>query len=195
MGERMKNRWINSNKNSFKFIIILAILGIIAGFLLYNRLSDDIKLGINNKLPDLINSITSTNQNNVLYHLGVISILIISSLIIIGLPISLFYYFYEFTSIGYLLAAFIKYKGINGLLFGSIFVLINKLLFLSILSYFIINTINYTKKIINNLKGAKKEQIINELYKSFFTLGLILINDIILYFIGNKLISLFLFLL
>lgn len=191
----MKFRWIRSNLNTIKFIVSLAIVSIIIGFILYNNQTPELKKVIIEKVGDLSINITSTNQNNILFHLGLLSILTILSLILIGLPIGLIYYFYEFVSIGYLLSSLFNYKKLNGLLFGSIFVIINKMLFLLLLSYFLINTINYTKKYLKSLKLSKKDLIINYLYKCFFVILIIFLNDIFIYYLGNKITSIFLFLL
>lgn len=191
----MKFRWIRNNLSTIKFIVSLAIVSIIIGFILYNNQTPELKKVIIEKVGDLSINITSTNQNNILFHLGLLSILTILSLILIGLPIGLIYYFYEFVSIGYLLSSLFNYKKLNGLLFGSIFVIINKMLFLLLLSYFLINTINYTKKYLKSLKLSKKDLIINYLYKCFFVILIVFLNDIIIYYLGNKITSIFLFLL
>ena len=191
----MKFKWIRSNKNSIKFILSLAIIAMIIGFTLFHNQSSAVKDGVISKISELSASITDTNQNNILFHLALLSILSILSLIIIGMPLGLSYYFYEFVSIGYLLASLFSYKKFSGILFGGIFIIINKILFLSLLSYFLINTINYTKKYFRSLKTSKKDLIIGFLYKCFFVIIIIFINDIILYFIGNKLCNFFVFLL
>jgi len=190
----MKFKWIRSNKNSLKFIFFLAVMGLIVGVLLYFKSGTEVKTGIINKLSNLTTTIYSTNQNNIIFHLSVLSILLMLSLIVIGVPLILFYYFYEFVSIGYLLSALFDYKKFSGLLFGSIFVIINKILFLLFLTYFLLNSIRYGKRILKNFKASKSDIIINQLYKGLFVIGLTLLNDIILYFVGNKLLSIFIFL-
>ena len=188
---KLKLKYLRTNKSIIKFILTLAIIGIIVGVIIFITSSNQIKDGVISKLSEIINTITNSKQNNIIYHLIILSIGIILSLTVIGIPIILFYYFYEFASIGYLLASFYKYKGLNGLLFGSIFVIINKILFLILITYFLVNSINYSKRILNNLKGSKSTYIINMLYKGIFVLIITLLNDIILFFIGNKLIGLF----
>jgi hypothetical protein len=190
----MKFKWLRSNKNNLKFSIVLAIIGIIIGVVLYTKQTNEVKLGITTKLMELAENITTTKQNSILFHLALISILLILSLTAFALPAIIFYYFYEFVSIGYLLSSLVYYKKVSGLLFGSIFVVINKVLFLMVLTYFLINSINYTKRFLTNLKGTKNDIITNQLYKGIFVLSIIFINDIFLHFVGNKLLSIFIFL-
>ena len=190
----MKFKWIQNNRNIIRFIVGLAVLGFITGIILYYNSSNEIKASVLNEVSIIINAVSDTKQNNILFHLALLSILLVLSIIVIGLPIIIFYYFYEFVSIGYLLTSLFFYKKISGLLFGSIFILINKILFLLFLSYFIINSIKYSKRVLKGLKMRKSEIIVHHLYKGLFIIILSFINDIILYFIGNKLLSVFLFL-
>ncbi len=191
----MKFKWIRSNISNIKFIVSLGLIALVIGFILFQNESTDIKSGVVSTINELTLNINNTNQNSIIFHLAILSIISLLSLIIIGFPIAVIYYFYEFVSIGYLLSALFEFKKITGLLFGSIFIIINKILFLSVLSYFLINMINYTKKYLKSIKTSKKELIINYLYKCFFVLIIVFINDIILYFIGNKLTNIFTFLL
>ena len=191
----MKLKWIRSNNSSIKFILSLALIALIIGFIIFQNQSSEIKEGVINKVSELSMTLTNNNQNSIIFHLAILSILTLLSLIIIGLPLSISYYFYEFVSIGYLLASLFEYKKFSGLLFGTIFIIINKLVFIIFFTYFLINVINYTKKYIKNFKVNKKELIINYLYKCFFVIIIVFLNDIILSYIGNKISSVFIFLL
>src|SRR5574344_2191955 len=117
MGENMKLKWTCSNKNFIKFLVLLIVMGILVGIFLYLNENDLIKTSINSQISNLNNLIKTTHQNNILSHLIIISALIILSFTVIGLPIILFYFFYEGVSLGFLISALIKYKGLNGLLF------------------------------------------------------------------------------
>ena len=191
----MKCRWVRSNISSIRFISSFILIALIIGFILFNNENINVKESVINSIKEIDINIVNTRENVFLYHLGLVSIFIVLSIILIGLPLYLIYYFYEFVSIGYLLSVLFSYKKINGLLFGVIFTFINKILFLVILSYFLINMINYTKRYIKSFKMNKNDLIMNYLYKCFFVILLVIINDIFLYFLGNKLTSIFLFLL
>ena len=137
-------------------------------------------------------------QNNFLYHISLLSILSILSLIVFGIPLILFYFFYEGVSFGFLLAALFHINGLEGLLFGIIFGLVNKLFIYLALLYLIITSFNYSKKVIIKLKNKDyrmSEYISNQLFKIVFIFLFVLIIDIFIYFFGNKILSLFLFML
>lgn len=174
---------------------MLLIIGILVGTYIYLIQNKTTKNAINLELSTLSKNMVSTKQNTILTHFIIMSITIILSLTIISLPIVLFYYFYEGISIGFLITAFIKYKKGLGLLYSTWFCLITKGVYLLIFTYFLVQSLNYSKKIIQNIKNDKKEIIYRQIIKCAFTLGICLINDLLLYFIGNKLTSLFVFLL
>lgn len=191
----MKLKWTSSNKPLIKFLIILFIIGIFVGIYLYLNASNIVKESVLNEISTIPEIITKTRQNCLFSHLLIISIIIILSFTIIGVPLIIFYYFYESVSLGFFIATLWKWKKINGLLFSIPFTIINKLIFFALLIYIIINSLSYSKKIISNWKANKNDIIIRHLYKMGFALITILTIDTIIYFGGNKLLSIFLFLL
>lgn len=191
----MKLKWTSSNKPLIKFLIILFIIGIFVGIYLYLNANNIVKESVLNEISTIPEIITKTRQNCLFSHLLIISIIIILSFTIIGVPLIIFYYFYESVSLGFFIATLWKWKKINGLLFSIPFTIINKLIFFALLIYIIINSLSYSKKIISNWKANKNDIIIRHLYKMGFALITILTIDTIIYFGGNKLLSIFLFLL
>lgn len=191
----MKLKWTSSNKPLIKFLIILFIIGIFVGIYLYLNANNIVKESVLNEISTIPELITKTRQNCLFSHLLIISIIIILSFTIIGVPLIIFYYFYESVSLGFFIATLWKWKKINGLLFSIPFTIINKLIFFALLIYIIINSLSYSKKIISNWKANKNDIIIRHLYKMGFALITILTIDTIIYFGGNKLLSIFLFLL
>ena len=114
-------------------------------------------------------------------------------------PLTLFYIFYEILSFGFVLAYYGCVFNIGGIIYELIYFLINKALFLLVLIYISIISYKLIKKILKSL--INKENIsVRELYSNFFKKILIcsafiLIADIFVYFFGNKILSLFQFLL
>ena len=190
---------IKRNSKVFKFIITLIILGLISGIILYLNLSKETKEIIVNTLVNLNKNLTTTKQNNIIYHLFIISIFILISLTLILYPLTFFYLFYEILSFGFILSYYFSNFGIGGTIYSLIYFLLNKAFFLLILIYVSIVSYNLITKIIKAL--MKKDNIsVRELYQNFFLKILIsslfiLIIDIIIYFFGNKILSLFQFLL
>lgn len=191
----MKFKWLKSNRSIIKFLVMLFITSILVGIYLYLSKEKLIKESINTELIKMINNLDITRQNNILNHLLIMIVLSVLSLTIIGLPIILIYFLYEGVSIGFLLSSFINYSPIKGMLFGTIFIIISKIIYITILIYLLTNTLKYTKSFLKRLKMTKNELIINQVIKILFCITITLINDIILYFIGNKIITIFKFIL
>lgn len=191
----MKFKWLKSNRSIIKFLVILFITSILVGIYLYLSKEKLIKESINTELIKMINNLDITRQNNILNHLLIMIVISVLSLTIIGLPVILIYFLYEGVSIGFLLSSFINYSPIKGMLFGTIFIIISKIIYIAILIYLLTNTLKYTKSFLKRLKTTKNELIINQVIKILFCITITLINDIILYFIGNKIITIFKFIL
>ncbi len=191
----MKFKWLKSNRSIIKFLVMLFITSILVGIYLYLSKEKLIKESINTELIKMINNLDITRQNNILNHLLIMIIISVLSLTIIGLPVILIYFLYEGVSIGFLLSSFINYSPIKGMLFGTIFIIISKIIYITILIYLLTNTLKYTKSFLKRLKMTKNELIINQVIKILFCITITLINDIILYFIGNKIITIFKFIL
>lgn len=191
----MKFKWLKSNRSIIKFLLMLFITSILVGIYLYLSKEKLIRESINTELIKMINNLDITRQNNILNHLLIMIVLSVLSLTIMGLPIILIYFLYEGVSIGFLLSSFINYSPIKGMLFGTIFIIISKIIYITILIYLLTNTLKYTKNFLKRLKMSKNELIINQVIKISFCTTITLINDIILYFIGNKIITIFKFIL
>lgn len=191
----MKFKWLKSNRSIIKFLVMLFITSILVGIYLYLSKEKLIKESINTELIKMINNLDITRQNNILNHLLIMIVISVLSLTIIGLPVILIYFLYEGVSIGFLLSSFINYSPIKGMLFGTIFIIISKIIYIAILIYLLTNTLKYTKSFLKRLKMTKNELIINQVIKILFCITITLINDIILYFIGNKIITIFKFIL
>lgn len=191
----MKFKWLKSNRSIIKFLVMLFITSILVGIYLYLSKEKLIKESINTELIKMINNLDITRQNNILNHLLIMIVISVLSLTIIGLPLILIYFLYEGVSIGFLLSSFINYSPIKGMLFGTIFIIISKIVYIAILIYLLTNTLKYTKSFLKRLKMTKNELIINQVIKILFCITITLINDIILYFIGNKIITIFKFIL
>lgn len=190
---------IKSNSKVVKFVLTLIILGLVSGIILYLNLSSETKTSIINSIIEINNGLSSTKQNNIVFHLLIISIFVLCSLTLILYPLTFFYIFYEILSFGFFLASYTSLNGIGGSLYSIMHFVINKGLFLLILIYICIVSFKLIKRIIFSI--SNKDNIsVKDLYQNYFLKILIctismLIFDIIIYFLGNKILSLFKFLL
>ncbi len=185
----MKFNYKKIIRSRFKFLLITLLFGIIIGLILYNNLSIDYKTSINLTLEDTITNLNNDHQNQILKHLSILSILILSSTFIFGFILELIYLIYEGITIGFLLNAFINYKKIKGIYYFLIYFITTKLIYLLILNYIIYLTYKYIKMFIYN--NYKLTNTNGYLIRCLLSTIIILINDIIIYYIGNNLIDIF----
>ena len=187
------------NKNAAKVLIItLILLGILFGIIYFSMQSDLNKTVIMEKMMGLKNTIKTTHQNMILPHLITIIALVFLSYSIIGVPLILFYLFYECTSIGFLLASLYSAFKLKGILFGLIHILVCKCIFILCLVYISYLALKITKKLLRVLIFKENDSLYLHLKNLFLklgiTLGVIVVYDLFLYFFANKILNIFLFL-
>lgn len=185
-----------SLKRYYKYIIFLIAIvgvGIISGFIYFNVVKENIVIDLEKELL----SMTFSN-NNLVYHFIVLSILCFSTFLILGIVFGLFVYFYEAMSAGFVLGALFSYFGISGFIYGVLHVLIFKSVFIALFSLILIKIINLSKNIVGYFLLKKDSSIKDAAVSNFITLikycFFIILNDLFLVFFGNKIISIFSFL-
>ncbi len=181
------------------FIVTLIVLGILFGIIYFMVQNDLNKTLIVEKMMGLENTIKTTHQNMLLPHLITIIALVFLSYSIIGVPLILFYLFYECTSLGFLIASFYSAFKIKGILFGLLFILISKVIYILCLIYISYIALKITKKLLRVLIFKENDSLYLHLKNLFLKLGItvcvIVLYDLFLYFFANKILSLFLSLL
>ncbi|MCX4248305.1 MAG: hypothetical protein OSJ65_00915 [Bacilli bacterium] len=175
---------MKKNKNVALFIGLIVLIAVITGFI----------YGINRNI-DATNFLESLNTHNnlFLHHSLLIVIILISTLALINMVSETVIFSIEGLTSGFLIGVLFKSYKLNGLFMGILVTIVNKLIFLILISYLFMISINYIKKIIKNLLGIKNDYIrvlIKPLLKRFALILVIsLINDTIIYFFGNMLLK------
>ena len=91
-----------------KFLITLIIIGLLTGIIFYLNLSNETKDSIINSLVNINENIRTTRQNNVVFHLFIISSFVLLSLTIVLYPLTIFYLFYEILSFGFIITYYLS---------------------------------------------------------------------------------------
>lgn len=177
-----------------KFISVLFFIGFVSGLLLELAIHPD----FSSYMGQFYTAVSSTRMNTFLLHGGLISAIFVLSVVIIGAPLIIFYIFYEGLATGYTLGAFITCYGLKGMAFYLFFFLIVKFVFLIVAFYFITISLRFTKKVMQALIQKNRENLSQILMKHFIRYAIVTIgvalNSLFIYFFGNKIISLFQFL-
>ena len=184
----------NSSTFLIKFLFGLLVIAFLFGIYIFLNLDTNVKEGIITSLSDIKTSILEP-QNFIINHIIILCVLFVLSLSVFGSILVIFYNFYEIASLGFFIASMIKYKGIFGLLFGTGIFICNKLVWFLIISYLCIISITYSISFIQKLHTDKSMLIIKHIKRLSILLGIALINETLIYFLSNKILSLLLFLL
>ncbi len=177
-------KMISNNKKYLIFVGIILLIGFISGIIYYNLLTNSIKESISNTIINYNNF----RYNGIIKDLIITSLLLVTSFFIIGIPLSLFYLFYEGLSLGLVFNIFLVNFKFNGLLYSLIYFLINKFLVLFIMVFFIKKIISIGRHIIGLIIYKRDMSIKNKLVcstiNSIYLIVFILIINILLYFIS-----------
>lgn len=189
--------WTSTNKKLSLFLGIIFTIGIILGFIFLIYLDEANKEIIYLNINEWLQNLNTSHINNIISHIAILSSLFILSLFMVGIPLSLFFVFYNGFSIGFLLMALIDIFGIKGLLYGLVYVIITKGIYLFLALLFVLALIKivimFIKALISKEK-INKDSLSKLLKRIFICIAIILISDVILYFGGTKLINVFNFL-
>lgn len=181
------------------FIMVLIVIGIMFGILYFNMQDATNKDIIINNFQSIGDVIKNTHQNMILKHLITIIILIFLAYSIIGMPLILFYLFFESTSIGFLLASSYATDKMSGVIFALIHIVICKIPYIICIIYISYIALKITKKMLRILIFKENESMYTMLKNLFLKIAItsaaILIYDILIYLFANKILNLFSFLL
>ena len=151
--------YLKEQKKYLIFIGIILLIGLISGVVYYILLNSDIKENITETMINYNNF----RYNSIIKDLIIMSNLLVTSLFLIGIPLGLFYLFYEGMSFGVILSIFIVNFKLSGLFYIIFYFLINKLLILLIMTLFIKKIINVGRYVIGMFIYHKDNLIKNKL--------------------------------
>lgn len=173
---------LKKNRKYLMFIFILILIGLLCGFIYYHFLSVETQ----NQIANTIKNYSNFRYNFIIKDLIIMSLILVLSFFIVGVPLSILFLFYESLSIGFLINTFFVSFGISGLLYSFAFIIINKLITLILIIFFIQKVINIGRLIIGVFIYKKDEIIFDKLTVNFknslYIILFVLIINIILYF-------------
>lgn len=188
--------WTSINKKLYLVMALILGVGIVVGTIFVVMLDESTKEIIFLNINEMVQSFNGFNINNIITHLLILSSLLILSIFIVGSPLVIFFMFYNGFVIGFSVSSLTCIFGIKGLLYGSIYVLVSKGLFLVMLFIISITYLKISKNILEKIiyKNKGIDTIVVLIEKVILCILIILIIDVIVYFGGAKLINIFNFL-
>lgn len=188
--------WTSLSKKLYLFMSIVLVIGIITGVVFVIMLDEATKEILFLNINNFLQSFDASNISILVQHLVILSTLLILSIFLIGGPLVIFFMFYNGFTIGFIISSITCIFGIKGMLFGVLYVIISKLVFVVLFIIFSVNLFKIVKCVIDYLvyKKRNKESLVMFMKRSIVFIGIIMISDVILYFGGAKLINIFNFL-
>lgn len=188
--------WTSLSKKLYLFMSIVLVIGIITGVVFVIMLDEATKEILFLNINNFLQSFDASNISILVQHLVILSTLLILSIFLIGGPLVIFFMFYNGFTIGFIISSITCIFGIKGMLFGVLYVIVSKLVFVVLFIIFSVNLFKIVKCVIDYLvyKKSNKESLVMFMKRSIVFIGIIMISDIILYFGGVKLINIFNFL-
>lgn len=194
MGE--ENMWTSINKKLYIMMVAILVVGLAVGIVFVVMLDESTKEIVFLNINDMIQNYGGFKINNIITHLVILSSLSVLSLFIIGAPLIIFFAFYNGFSIGFIISSLTGIFGIKGMLYGLIYVIITKGIFLVMLLVLSVTLFKIIKNIMEKIiyKNKGKDLIVVLFKKVLLCIVIILIFDVIMYFFGSGLINIFNFL-
>lgn len=185
---------IKRNKRLLKILGFIGVLGFIIGFFIYGKFENtELSLYVQN-----ISLYLKEHQINfILTHLILICILtsgLILGISLIFIPLLLIW---ENINLGFMLRAFFEVFKFKGIGFGLLYFLLTKFLYLLLVLFLVKKILNASRAIINMFykkDGVDTKYILLKNVKAIMLITfMIFINDLLVYFLANKLLIWFLF--
>lgn len=188
--------WTSINKKLYFLISTFLVVGIVLGIVFVLMQDEATKEILFLNINESIQKFSAYKINLMGIHLMTLSSLLVLSIFIIGGPLIIFFLFYNGFTIGFIICNLTLIFGIKGLLYALIYIIITRGVYLVLINLLITKLFKIIKNVINKvIKKEKNNNLVFYIEQSLIIIGIIFINDIILYFLGNKLMNLFHFLL
>lgn len=188
-----------NNCKVFNIIFFIISISITLGLIISLSIDKELLNNIYNYYIEYINSYNSNTLNIFLYPIITYISIFIISLTIVGFFTPFLAIFIENMSIGFILGILFQKSMLKGLLFGIIYFIITKCIYILILIYLTINIYKFIKTLLSSLKYKNNESIYNLyskiLIKLLFCIITISITNLLNIFIVPKILKLFIFLL
>ena len=182
--------YIKRNKYLFIFLCGLLFISFISGIIIYLNIDNNVKLDLFNNVFNIKESLINNRINNIFNHLFVVIFIVLLSFSCLGYFLGLFYLFYEGMSISFTFMFLCQIKGLKGLIFILLYDLLFKIVYLILIFMLLIKLFYIFRTIIRYFIYKSNIYIKNTLISVFIIVLLIVINDILIYFLSNFFIKL-----
>jgi len=172
------------DKNLLKGLLLFIFISFLISFLLFNKIDNS---SIISQVSNITEYLNNQNINYILIHFIIISVLLTCSFTIVGIIIFPIYLLYEILTINYSIFIFVKVFHFSGFIYGLIYNILTKSVFIILLFMLFKKIINIYKKFILKEDDKSLSYSINKNLKAILTIIIgILLNDLLIYLISSK---------
>ena len=174
------------------FTWIILLIGLIVGIIIAFQ-SKNTFIPVLKEYQQQINGLTFIN---LFTHFCLLAFLLITSIMVIGIPLYIIIFFIEGLNIGFIITIFSLIFKIKGLIFSLIFLFFTNFIFLLALFLIFPKCIEIARNIIGHFLYHKENEalILNLLIAGLIFILFALLIDLIFFFISPKILNLFHFL-
>jgi len=185
-------KYFSKKKYVLLFLVVLGLFGSIAGALIGISNLDMVR----EDLSYFAANSSGISYNYMLIHFFFLVISFASSFFGIGIPILCTLFFYEGLSFGFLISIFTATNAILGFFYSIIFFLFTKGVYILLLALFFFKCLEIARRMIGSYlyKSDPSSFIMKLMTSSGILIFLTFLNDLFVYFLSNKILNLFHFL-
>lgn len=188
MGDRMRT---SINKKLILIMGILLLIGVGVGVIFVLMLDEATREILFLNINEMIQNLGSNHINNILSDFVALSCLLVLAVFVIGIPLDIFYLFYNGFSIGFVVSSLTIIFGIKGLLYGTFYILITRGLYIFLLLIYNTTILKISRLMIDKFINKESIESISMLIKkALLIILLIIFIDIFVYFLGVKILDL-----
>lgn len=190
--------WTSNKKQYLFFLLIVLFIGVVGGVFFLQYMGESSKEIVLSNINEWVMKIEGVHVNYILSHMLILSMFLVIASFFIGMPLYIFYLFYNGFSIGFIVSSLGAIFGFKGIVYSFLYILVTKGIYLFFLLFFLFFLIRIGEKVF--LRVIRREKgngdIVHFLYKkSLLVFAIIFVNDVFLYFLGGKILNIFSFLL
>lgn len=184
---------LNKNKSLLKILGLVMILGLIIGFFIYGKL-DNSEVILN--LRDIDSYLANNHISFIMMHLISAFIVVCGTAMVIGIVLVPVCFMLEGLTISYIFLALFDAFKFKGLVFGIFYIALTKVVYLILLFICFKKALNVVREVLKLGKNSGEEvksRIISNIKGIVLWMFAILVNDILIYFLANKILASLLF--
>lgn len=185
---------LKKNQKQIKWILFFLFLSFLISYIFFKKVDQSLLI---EEIKNIPNYLQNNHINYLFLHFIILAILIASSITIIGFLLFPIYFLFEFSCVFYNILIFTNIYHLSGLLYGILYAILTKLVYLVLLLIIFKKGYDLIKVGIRYLTNKNDTELKSYIIKSgkriIVYILAIFMNDILIYLFANRLLLKLLF--